>query len=66
MTWPSETATNHQLAAWRGEDAGTEELRTAVRHYRAFGNRLADFSRGNLAPPAAGSRRKLMLDADCF
>jgi hypothetical protein len=45
MTSPSETATNHQLAAWRGEDAGTEELRTAVRHYRAFGNRLADFSR---------------------
>jgi hypothetical protein len=33
------------LAAWHGEDAGTEELRTAVRHYRAFGNRLADFSR---------------------
>lgn len=33
------------LAAWHGEDAGTEELRTAVQHYRAFGNRLADFSR---------------------
>ncbi len=33
------------LAAWHREDAGTEELRTAVRHYRAFGNRLADFSR---------------------
>ena len=33
------------LAAWHGEDAGTEELRTAVRNYRAFGNRLADFSR---------------------
>ena len=33
------------LAAWQGEDAGTEELRTAVQHYRAFGNRLADFSR---------------------
>jgi hypothetical protein len=24
---------------------GTEELRTAVRHYRAFANPLADFSR---------------------
>ena len=33
------------LAAWHGEDAGTEELRTAVQHYRAFGKRLADFSR---------------------
>jgi hypothetical protein len=33
------------LEAWHREDAGTEELRTAVRHYRAFGNRLADFSR---------------------
>jgi hypothetical protein len=33
------------LAAWHGEDAGTEELRTAVQHYRAFGTRLADFSR---------------------
>jgi hypothetical protein len=33
------------LADWHGEDAGTEELRTAVRHSRAFANRLADFSR---------------------
>ena len=33
------------LAAWHGQDAGTEELRTAVRHYRAFGTRLADFCR---------------------
>jgi hypothetical protein len=33
------------LTAWHGEDAGTEELRIAVRHYRAFGDRLADFSR---------------------
>jgi hypothetical protein len=33
------------LAAWHGEDAGTEELRTAVQHYRAFGGRLADFTR---------------------
>jgi hypothetical protein len=33
------------LAAWHGDDAGTEELRTAVRHYRAFAGRLADFSR---------------------
>jgi len=35
------------LATWHGEDAGTEELRTAVQHYRAFGTRLADFSRQN-------------------
>ena len=33
------------LAAWHGEDAGTEELRVALQHYRAFGTRLADFSR---------------------
>ena len=33
------------LAAWHGENAGTEELRTAVQHYRAFGVRLADFTR---------------------
>jgi hypothetical protein len=33
------------LATWHGEDAGTEELRTAVQHYRAFGTRLADFPR---------------------
>jgi len=33
------------LAAWHGENAGTEELRTAVQHYRAFGDRLADFTR---------------------
>jgi cytoskeletal protein RodZ len=32
-------------AAWRGEDAGTEELRVALQHYRAFGTRLAAFSR---------------------
>jgi len=32
-------------AAWHGENAGTEELRTAVQHYRAFGGRLADFTR---------------------
>ena len=32
-------------AAWHGEDAGTEELRVALQHYRAFGTRLADFSR---------------------
>jgi hypothetical protein len=31
------------LAAWHGEDTGTEELRTAVQHYHSFGNRLADF-----------------------
>lgn len=33
------------LAGWHGEDAGTEELRIALQHYRAFGIRLADFSR---------------------
>jgi hypothetical protein len=33
------------LAAWHDQDAGTEELRTAVQHYRALGTRLADFSR---------------------
>ena len=33
------------LAAWHGENAGTEELRAAVQHYRAFGDRLADFTR---------------------
>ncbi len=33
------------LAAWQGEDAGTEELRVAFQHYRASGTRLADFSR---------------------
>jgi hypothetical protein len=33
------------LAAWHGENAGTEELRAAVQHYRAFGGRLADFTR---------------------
>ena len=32
------------LAAWHGENAGTEELRAAVQHYRAFGGRLADFT----------------------
>jgi hypothetical protein len=32
-------------AAWHGEDAGTEELRVAFQHYRAFGTRLAVFSR---------------------
>jgi hypothetical protein len=33
------------LAAWHGEHAGTEELRAAVQHYRAFGDRLADLTR---------------------
>ena len=33
------------LAAWHGENAGTEELRTAVQHYRAFSDRLAEFTR---------------------
>ena len=40
------------LAAWHDEDAGTEELRTAVQHYRGLGNRLADFS-VKTEPPAA-------------
>lgn len=31
-------------AAWHGESAGTEELRAAVQHYRAFGDRLADLT----------------------
>jgi len=31
-------------AAWHGENADTEELRTAVQHYRTFGGRLADFT----------------------
>jgi hypothetical protein len=39
-------------AAWHGEDAGTEELRVALQHYRAFGTRLADFSR-EMAPTGA-------------
>ncbi|HEY6785730.1 MAG TPA: hypothetical protein VI365_00305 [Trebonia sp.] len=33
------------LAAWNGENGGTEELRAAVQHYRTFGDRLADFTR---------------------
>jgi hypothetical protein len=33
------------LSAWQGNDARTEELRTALQHYRAFCNRLEDFSR---------------------
>jgi len=33
------------LAAWHGEDAGTEEMRAAVQHYRTFDTRLADFRR---------------------
>ena len=37
------------LAAWHGENAGTEELRAAVQHYRAFDGRLADFTRENPA-----------------
>jgi hypothetical protein len=32
------------LSAWQGNDADTEELRTALQQYRAFWNRLADFS----------------------
>ena len=33
------------LSAWQGDDAGTEEMRTAVQHYRTFAGRLEDFSR---------------------
>jgi len=33
------------LAAWHGQDTVTEDLRTVVQHYRAFGTRLADFCR---------------------
>jgi hypothetical protein len=33
------------LSAWRGDDTGTEELRTTLRQYRTFWNRLEDFSR---------------------
>jgi hypothetical protein len=33
------------LAAWQGEEAGTEELRTTLQQYRTFWNRLEDFSR---------------------
>lgn len=33
------------LSAWQGDNAGTEELRTALRQYRTFWNRLEDFSR---------------------
>ena len=32
-------------SAWQGEDAGTEELRIALRHYRTFWNCLEDFPR---------------------
>lgn len=33
------------LSAWQGDNAGTEELRTALRGYRAFWNRVDVFSR---------------------
>jgi len=33
------------LSAWQGDDPGTEELRTTLRQYRTFWNRLEDFSR---------------------
>jgi len=33
------------LSAWRGNDAGTEELRTALQGYRTLWHRLEDFSR---------------------
>ena len=31
--------------AWQRGDAGTEQLRVALRQYRTFWNRLEDFSR---------------------
>jgi hypothetical protein len=54
MTTPSELAIDHQMAAEDDRDtrehmpdpaAGTEELRVTLQRYRAFGTRLADFSR---------------------
>jgi hypothetical protein len=33
------------LSAWHSDDAGTEELRTALQQYRAFWNRLEDLPR---------------------
>jgi len=33
------------LSTWQAEDAGTEEMRTAVQHYRTFWDRLEVFSR---------------------
>jgi hypothetical protein len=32
-------------SGWRGDAAGTEEMRTAVQHYRTFASRLEDFFR---------------------
>jgi hypothetical protein len=32
------------LSAWQGDDAGTEDLRVTLQHYRAFWSRLEDFS----------------------
>jgi hypothetical protein len=33
------------LSTWQHDDAGTEELRIALRHYREFWNRLRDLPR---------------------
>ena len=33
------------LSAWQDDNAGTEEMRTTLQQYRAFWNRLEDFSR---------------------
>jgi hypothetical protein len=33
------------LSAWQDDDAGTEGMRTTLQQYRAFWNRLEDFSR---------------------
>ena len=30
-------------SAWEGEDAGTEEMRLALQHYRAFWHHLEDY-----------------------
>jgi hypothetical protein len=33
------------MSAWHDDQAGTEELRTALQDYRTFWNYLANFSR---------------------
>jgi hypothetical protein len=42
-------------SAWQGEDAGTEEMRVTLKHYRAFWHRL-EVSRLNEHTPAERSR----------
>ena len=31
-------------SAWQGDEAGTEEMRLALQHYRAFWHRLEDYN----------------------